>query len=295
LLLSDFIHVAYVLSQQGKIMRFISSLFALFIALSATLATAQAAENNSFSGLSGSLNIAGGTAHIPVMKKAAKHIMQSNADIRITIAGGGSGVGAQKVAKGLVDIGNTGRALKPSEASQGLVTFPFAIDGVAVILNPENPVSALTKQQVADIYSGKISNWQTLGGEDRSINLFSRDEASGTRAVFMKKMVNDSRIINSANVVASNGAMKTAIAHDPGAIGYSSIGYIDASVKAPSLDGVKPSNEACASGEYPVVRKLFMNTKGQPKGLTLQFINFIYTAQGAKYIQESGYIPLAAQ
>ncbi|WP_415226357.1 phosphate ABC transporter substrate-binding protein [Psychromonas sp.] len=276
-------------------MRFISSLFALFIALSATLATAQAAENNSFSGLSGSLNIAGGTAHIPVMKKAAKHIMQSNADIRITIAGGGSGVGAQKVAKGLVDIGNTGRALKPSEASQGLVTFPFAIDGVAVILNPENPVSALTKQQVADIYSGKISNWQTLGGEDRSINLFSRDEASGTRAVFMKKMVNDSRIINSANVVASNGAMKTAIAHDPGAIGYSSIGYIDASVKAPSLDGVKPSNEACASGEYPVVRKLFMNTKGQPKGLTLQFINFIYTAQGAKYIQESGYIPLAAQ
>ncbi|MFT6985913.1 MAG: phosphate transport system substrate-binding protein [Psychromonas sp.] len=295
MLLSDFIHVAYVLSQQGKIMRFISSLFALFIALSATLATAQAAENNSFSGLSGSLNIAGGTAHIPVMKKAAKHIMQSNADIRITIAGGGSGVGAQKVAKGLVDIGNTGRALKPSEASQGLVTFPFAIDGVAVILNPENPVSALTKQQVADIYSGKISNWQTLGGEDRSINLFSRDEASGTRAVFMKKMVNDSRIINSANVVASNGAMKTAIAHDPGAIGYSSIGYIDASVKAPSLDGVKPSNEACASGEYPVVRKLFMNTKGQPKGLTLQFINFIYTAQGAKYIQESGYIPLAAQ
>ena len=273
-------------------MRFISSLFALFIAFSAT---AQAAENTSFSGFSGSLNIAGGTAHIPVMKKAAKHIMQSNADIRITIAGGGSGVGAQQVAKGLVDIGNTGRALKPSEASQGLVSFPFAIDGVAVILNPANPVTALTKQQVADIYSGKISNWLALGGEDRSINLFSRGEASGTRSVFIKKLLNHSRIINSANVVASNGAMKTAIARDPSAIGYSSVGYIDASVKAPSLDGVKPSNQACASGEYPIVRKLFMNTKGEPKGLTLQFINFIFSNQGAKYIQESGYIPLTAQ
>ena len=276
-------------------MRFLSNLFALFIGLSVTLATAQATENNSFSGLSGSLNIAGGTAHIPVMKKAAKYIMQNNTNIRITIAGGGSGVGAQQVAKGLVDIGNTGRALKPSEASQGLVSFPFAIDGVAVILNPANPVTALTKQQVADIYSGKITNWQALGGEDRSINLFTRDEASGTRAVFMKKLLNNISIINSANVVASNGAMKTAIARDPSAIGYSSVGYIDASVNAPSLDGVKANNEACASGEYPIVRKLFMNTKGEPKGLTLQFIDFIYSAQGAKYIQESGYVPLAAQ
>jgi len=276
-------------------MRFIPGLLRRVVLGCGLLTTvALASDLDSFAGLSGTLNIAGGTAHIPVMQKAAKVIMQANSDIRITIAGGGSGVGAKQVAKGLVDIGNTGRALKPGEA-KGLVSFPFAIDGVAVIINPENPVSALTKQQVIDIYSGKIVNWKAVGGEDRPINLFTRDEASGTRAVFMEKLLGNSTIVNSANVVPSNGAMKTAVSRDPGALGYSSVGYIDTMVKAPSLDGVHPSNEACASGEYPVVRKLYMNTKGEPKGLTKAFIDFIYSAQGAEFVRASGYIPVAAQ
>lgn len=253
----------------------------------------QAADTDTFAGQSGTINIAGGTAHIPVMKLASRAIMKSNPDIRITIAGGGSGVGAQQVAKGLVDIGNTGRALKPSEAEQGLVTFPFAIDGVAIIVNPENPVKDLTQQQVIDIYSGKITNWNALGGEDRSINLFTRDEASGTRAVFFKKMLNSTAIVTNANVIPSNGAMKTAIARDPGAIGYSSVGYIDDTVKAPALDGVHPTNEACASGEYKIVRKLYMNTKGEPQGLVSEFVDYIYSPQGAEYISASGYIPLS--
>lgn len=277
-------------------MRCISRLFILSMCgLGFLFSAAQATEQHLFTDLSGTLNISGGTAHIPVMKKAAKQIMHNNSDIRITIAGGGSGVGAQQVAKGLVDIGNTGRALKPGEASQGLVSFPFAIDGVAVILNPANPVTALSKQQVIDIYAGKITNWKTLGGEDRSINVFTRDEASGTRAVFVKKLLDNNTTINSANVVASNGAMKTAISRDPGAIGYSSVGYIDAMVSAPTLDGVKPTNEACAAGQYPVVRKLYMNTKGEPTGLTKAFIDFIYSPQAAEYIKASGYIPLSAQ
>lgn len=276
-------------------MRFFPRLFKRVVLGFGLLSTAAGASGlDSFAGQSGSVNIAGGTAHIPVMQKAAKAIMQSNSDIRITIAGGGSGVGAKQVAKGLVDIGNTGRALKPGEA-EGLISFPFAIDGVAVIINPENPVSALTKQQVIDIYSGKIVNWKDVGGEDRTINLFTRDEASGTRSVFVGKLLNKGSIVTSANVVPSNGAMKTAISRDPGAMGYSSVGYIDAMVKAPSLDGVQPTNEACASGEYPVVRKLYMNTKGEPQGLTKAFIDFIYSPQGAEFIAASGYIPLAAQ
>jgi phosphate transport system substrate-binding protein len=276
-------------------MRFIPGLLRRVVLGFGLLTTAALASDlDSFAGQSGTLNIAGGTAHIPVMQKAAKAIMQAHSDIRITIAGGGSGVGAKQVAKGLVDIGNTGRALKPGEA-KGLVSFPFAIDGVAVIINPENPVNALTKQQVIDIYSGKIVNWKAVGGEDRAINLFTRDEASGTRAVFMKKLLGNSVIINSANVVPSNGAMKTAVSRDPGALGYSSVGYIDALVKAPSLDGVHPSNEACASGEYPVVRKLYMNTKGEPTGLTKSFVDFIFSAQGAEFVRASGYIPVAAQ
>ncbi|QLE87467.1 phosphate ABC transporter substrate-binding protein [Shewanella sp. Scap07] len=274
-------------------MRTKSTLAGLLVCSLSLMNTAQATDTEQFNQLSGTINIAGGTAHIPVMKQAARSIMTSNNNIRITIAGGGSGVGAKQVASGLVDIGNTGRPLKPSEAEQGLNSFPFAIDGVAIIVNPRNPIQGLTQKQVADIYAGEITNWQQLGGEDRRINLFTRDEASGTRSVFVKKLLDNSPVINSANVVPSNGAMKTAIARDPGAIGYSSVGYIDISVKAPMLDNVMPTNEACASGEYPVVRRLYMNTKGEPQGLVRQFIDFIYSPQGAIFIQESGYIPVS--
>ncbi|BDM64195.1 phosphate ABC transporter substrate-binding protein [Shewanella sp. NFH-SH190041] len=267
----------------------------LFIPAALLSISASATDTDRFAHLHGQLNIAGGTAHIPVMKQAARAIMTANPDIRITIAGGGSGVGAQQAAKGLAEIGNTGRALKPAEAAQGLVSFPFAIDGVAVILNPTNPVKALSSQQVADIYAGKITNWQTLGGADKTINLFTRDEASGTRAVFVKKLLHNGSVVTKANVVPSNGAMKTAVARDPAAIGYSSVGYIDNTVVAPTLDGIHPSNEACANGHYPVVRKLYMNTKGEPQGLTRAFIDFIYSPQGAGYIRSSGYIPLAQQ
>ncbi|MBO2640666.1 phosphate ABC transporter substrate-binding protein [Shewanella algae] len=264
----------------------------LLCSVLAVPAVGMASELDRFENLSGTLNIAGGTAHIPVMKQAAKTIMSANNDIRITIAGGGSGVGAQQVAKGLVEIGNTGRPLKPGELKYGLLSFPFAIDGVAVIVNPANPIQQLSSQQVIDIYSGKITNWKSLGGEDRQINIFTRDEASGTRSVFVKKLLNKSPVSAQANVVPSNGAMKTAIARDPGAIGYSSVGYIDQTVKAPILDNVLPTNEACASGEYPVVRKLYMNTKGQPKGLTQAFIDYIYGPDGAEFIREAGYIPV---
>lgn len=246
-----------------------------------------------FTDQSGTLNIAGGTAHIPVMKKSAKAIMLLFPDIKITIAGGGSGVGAQQVGAGLVDIGNTGRALKESEAKLGLISFPFAIDGVAIIVSPSNPIQNLTSQQVAAIYAGKVTNWKDVGGADQSIHLFTRDEASGTRSVFFKKLLKKSPVTESANVVVSNGAMKTAISNDSGAIGYCSIGYIDASVKAPQLDGVQPDNQACIDGEYPVVRQLYMNTKGEPQGLTKAFIDFIKSPQGSTYIVSSGYIPIS--
>lgn len=259
-----------------------------------TASAAELAELKVFDGQSGTINIAGGTAHIPVMKKAAKDIMRYNPDVKITIAGGGSGVGAQQVAKGLVDIGNTGRPLKESEASQGLVSFPFAIDGVAVIINPKNQVANLTSENVIAIYSGKITNWKELGGQDQTINLFTRDEASGTRDVFVEKLLNNSPVASSANVVASNGAMKTAVSNDANAIGYCSVGYMDDTVKAPQLNGVTPDKQSCVDGTYPVVRKLFMNTKGEPTGLTKALIEFIQGPQGAKHIISSGYIPIPA-
>lgn len=252
-----------------------------------------AAALDSFAGLEGTISIAGGTAHIPVMTDAAKKIMVFNPKIRITVESGGSGVGVQKVGEGLVSIGNTGRALSEQEiAKYGLKTYPFALDGVAVVINPSNPVSALSAGQVQDIYAGKITNWKEVGGKDAPIHLFTRDEASGTREVFWEKLLKKGPIAAKANVVASNGAVKSAIAQDRDAIGYAGIGHVDQSVKGVVLDGVVPSQENAMSGSYPVVRKLYMNTKGAPSKLVQAFIDYIMSPDGAAIIAKSGYLPL---
>jgi phosphate transport system substrate-binding protein len=259
----------------------------------APLAWAQDGQLSAFKGKEGKIDIAGGTAHIPVMKDAAAQIMKYNSKIRITVAGGGSGVGVQKVGEGLVDIGDTGRALTPEEVKKyGLKTFPFAIDGVAVAVNPQNPVSNLSPQQIQEIFAGKITNWKDVGGKDAAINLFSRDEASGTREVFWKKLLKKGPIMEKANIVPSNGAMKVAISQDPNAIGYLSIGHVDKTVKVVKLDGVEPTQQNAKDGKYPVVRKLYMNTKGEPKPLVKAFIEYILSPAGSQIIERHGYIPL---
>ncbi len=264
------------------------------LALSAAPPTrAQEAPLTGFNNLEGNIDIAGGTAHIPVMKDAAAAVMKANPKVRITVAGGGSGVGVQKVGEGLVDIGNTGRALTPQEVEKfGLKSFPFAIDGVAVAVHPGNPVGNLSPQQVQEIFAGKITDWKAVGGKEAPINLFSRDEASGTREVFWEKCLKKGPVLEKANIVASNGAMKMAVAQDPNAIGYLGIGHVDKTVRAVKLDGVEPTQENAKSGKYPVVRQLYMNTKGEPKPLVKAFIDFILSPAGGQIIQKHGYILL---
>lgn len=267
----------------------------MFAALLITATAAFAAPLDTFKGQKGTLDISGGTAHIPVMKEAAKRIMTTNPDIRITVAGGGSGVGVKQVGEGLVTIGNTGRPLKEDEIKKyGLVTYPFAIDGVAIVVNPKNKINALTTQQVMDIYSGKIKDWKEVGGAKGAINIFGREDGSGTREVFTERAIKKGELVSSVNVVNSNGAMKTAVAQDKRAIGYVGIGHIDNSVKAPTFDGVVPSQENAANGTFKVTRNLFMNTKGKAEGITKLFIDYIFSPEGAEIIKDSGYIPLPA-
>lgn len=253
---------------------------------------ATAGDLDKFANMQGTLDLAGGTAHVPVMKEAAQNIMAFNPKIRITIAGGGSGVGVQKVGEGMVSIGNTGRPLTEKEIEKyGLKSFPFAIDGVAVIVNPKNPISDLKSEQVRNIFSGQIKNWKDLGGKEQEIHLFTRDEASGTREVFWEILLKKGPIVNTANVVPSNGAMKIAVSQDENAIGYMSIGHVDRTVKAISLDGAAPTQDNAINGTYAVVRKLYMNTKGAPSPLAQAFIDYILSPTGAGVIEKYGYIP----
>ena len=264
----------------------------LLCGMGTALAAAPAAPLDAFKGQKGVIDIAGGTAHIPVMKEAARQIMEANPDVRITVAGGGSGVGVQKVGEGIVQIGNTGRALKPAEVEKyGLVSFPFAIDGVAVAVNPANKVEGLTKAQIRDIFSGKIANWKEVGGADAPISLYVREDGSGTRETFEERALDKGASAAAANVVNSNGAMKTAIGQDPNAVGYVGIGHLDRSIKGVSVDGMAPSQENAASGQYTVTRLLYMNTKGEPQGITKGFVDYIFTPAGQEIVSKAGYIP----
>jgi phosphate transport system substrate-binding protein len=239
----------------------------------------------------GTIRISGGTAHIPVMKEVAKQIMTANPKIEITIAGGGSGVGIEQVGQGLVDIGNSGRKPTDEEIEKyQLHLFKWALDGVGIVVNPKNTVTSLSKQQLKDIFSGKVSNWKELGGMEKSITVYTRDNASGTREVFFEKALDKGEITSKANFVASNGAMKTAIAGDPFGIGYVSVGHMDESVAPVAIDGVTPSIETVKNGSYKISRGLYSNTKGAPTPLVNEFITYLYSESGEKIISANGFI-----
>lgn len=246
-----------------------------------------------FKGERGTIRISGGTAHIPVMKELAKRIMRFNPDIQISIAGGGSGVGIKQAGEGLVNIGNSGR--RPSEAEISkyhLKMFRWAIDGVAIAVNPKNPVRNISGPQLQEIFADRITNWQALGGLDKPINLYTRDKASGTRTVFWKKALRKSDISNRANFIPSNGAMKSAIATDPYSIGYLSAGYLDESVVAVVFDDISPTIKNIKNGSYRVSRGLYSNTKGKPTGLTKKFIDYIFSPESQRLIAEKGFVPV---
>lgn len=246
-----------------------------------------------FTDQQGVVRISGGTAHIPVMKEMATRIMNYNPAINISIAAGGSGLGIKQVGKGLVDIGNSGRKATRGEVARfNLKMFKWAIDGVGIVVNPSNTVRALSHEQVAAIFAGNIINWQEVGGKDQRINLYTRNEGSGTRAVFWKKALKKGQIAQKANFVASNGAMKAAISHDPYGIGYVSVAHMDDSVGSVAFNGVKPTLENIKSGRYSIARGLYSNTKGEPAGLVKKIIAYLLTAEGQEIVAQKGLIPV---
>ena len=265
----------------------------LIALISLATAPVQAATWDAITPLQGQLAISGGTAHIPVMKALATEVMKRAPKVRISIAGGGSGLGIKQVGEGIVAIGNSGRAPKAGEISRyGLQLHRWAIDGVAVAVHPENPVKNLSVDQLRAIYAGTLSNWKELGGPDRAINLYTRDASSGTRSVFWKKALAKGEIHARANFVKSNGAMKSAIAVDPYGIGYLSVGHLDASVNGIAIGGVAPTLKNVKSGAYTIARGLYSNTKGEPTDLARAFLDLLYTPEGQAIIAAKGFIPV---
>jgi phosphate transport system substrate-binding protein len=240
--------------------------------------------------LSGTITEAGSTTVQPLAEKLANAFTKNNPEVTITIQGGGTSVGIKSAADGTVDIGAASRELLPNEPQ--LVKFTLARDGIAIIVNPKNAVSGLTKTQVKDIFSGKITNWKDVGGTDAGINVAAREEGSGTRTAFEELVMGTDRILNKAVLQPSNGALRQVISGDANSISFVSLGAIDNSVKALAIDGVAATEANAASGAYPVVRPLYFLTKNQPAGLVKTFLDYCLGPDGESIVRSEGYVPV---
>lgn len=243
--------------------------------------------------LSGTIDEAGSTSVQPLLELMADAFMDKYPDVTINVSGGGSSAGVKACAAGTVDIGAASRDIKMSEAD--LIAIAIARDAVAIVVNEANPVSELTMEEVAGIYSGDITNWSQVGGNDEEIIVVSREEGSGTRDCFESKLMDkyDEEIKADALFYDSNGAVRTKVSSESRAIGYVSLGYVEG-LKTITIDGVEPTLENCQSGDYPVVRRLYLLTRETPSGLVQAFIDFCRSEEGQAIAAES-WIPLVTE
>lgn len=257
----------------------------------ASIALAAFAKGNS-------VTCSGSTTVLPIAQATAEAFMDSNPEVDISIRGGGSGVGIAALMNGTVDIACSSRPMKSKELTQakskGVNPTPYAIalDGIAVVVNSANPVKNLTIKQIKDIYTGKIKNWNEVGGSKMPIVVVSRDVASGTFEVFNEKALGGAKVVSSAQLLASNNAIATTVGDTPGAIGYIGLGYLSSSVKVVNVENVVPSAATVKNGTYPLARKLYMYTNGKATGMINRFIAFIQSAAGQKIVQDHGFVTL---
>ena len=235
---------------------------------------------------SGSIVVGGSTSVEPLAKSLADTYMADNSDVKIGVQGGGSSAGVKGCAEGLLDIGMASREVKDSEKSEWpeILSTPIAIDGVAIVVHPSNSLANLSIEEARGIFAeGSNDTWTVI----------NREEGSGTREVFEKKIMDDVDVASNAEFLSSNGAVKQKIASTPNAIGYISLGYVDSSVKAITVDSVVCNAANCRSGSYAISRYLNFITTGEPEGLSKLFIEYCLSDAGQKVVEEERYIKLA--
>ncbi len=253
------------------------------------------------------ITIKGSDTMVHLASTWAEAFMEANPEVEVSVTGGGSGTGIAALLNGTTDICMASRKMKQKEtdlaAEKGIesVELVVARDGIAVVVNPANPVDALTLGQIKKIYTGEYSNWNQVGGPDEKIVVLSRESSSGTYVFFQKHVLQKQDYRQDARLMPATSSIIQSVSSDKGGIGYVGLGYaIEAADKVKML-GVKedddappvmPSEETVDSGEYSIARPLHLYTAGQPQHPAKSFIDFCLSQEGQKIVRQTGYVPV---
>lgn len=253
---------------------------------SASEASSAAAEE-----LSGTLSMNGSTSMEKVIKAVNGAFMEKNKGVTVNLNLTGSGTGIQEASEGKCDIGNSSRKLKDEEAEK-LDATVVGLDGIALVVNPANKLEDITLEDLAKVYSGEITNWKELGGDDKSIVVIGREDGSGTRDGFESIVMGDKEP-KYAQELESTGSVINAVATTDGAIGYASLANVDETVKALKIGGVEATEENVKSGAYEVQRPFICATlKGSDNKLVKAYLDFILSEEGQALVLAQGAVPV---
>ena len=242
--------------------------------------------------LSGTISMVGSTSMEKFANALSESFMEKYPNVTVTAEFVGSGAGVEAVSNGTADIGNSSRNLKDEEKADGVAENIVAIDGIAVVVDAANAVEDLTRQQLSDIYEGKITNWKDAGGNDAPIVVVGRESGSGTRSAF-EELLKLEDMCKYSNELDSTGAVMAKVASTPGAIGYVSLDVRDDTVKAVKLEGAEPTEENIKAGTYFLSRPFVMATKGDISGqndLVKALFDYVYSDEGAEIVRSVGLI-----
>jgi len=235
---------------------------------------------------------------------------QIHPEVQIAVTGGGTGTGIAALINGAVDLANASRAISAEERAEAQaagiepVETVVAGDAIAIVVHPSNPVDRLTIPQLAAIFSGQITNWRELGGEDRSIVLLSRESNSGTHVFFLEQVVRqgvdgDTTLFSPDTLLMpSSEGISAEVRQNPNAIGYDGLGYVTADQKvlavapAPGEPYVLPTVDSARDGSYPIARSLYVYTAGEPQGALRAYLTWVLGAEAQALVQKLGFVPL---
>lgn len=236
-------------------------------------------------GASQRIDIVGSTSVQPIAEKLVEEYKISHPDVKINVQGGGSSLGIKTVHDGIADIGMSSKELD-SSGKEGISEYEIGRDGIIVAVNVKNNVSDLTKSQLKDIFSGKITNWREVGGNDGEIHIVCREAGSGTLNAFEDIVMGDTKIKSDAIVQSSTEAVKQSVKQDENAIGFVSFAHVSDDVKTLNIGGVTPGNETIAEGSYELQRPFLFLVKGNPSGELKKFIDWTGGSEAQKIIEE---------